>query len=161
LWANGIPWFTLAQFAGGLGAGWLSQTPARRLLGMRATRWTFLSMVVRHPGRVTGEQALGFLDDLHRSAPMLRKVLRVGTRTRFEDGQAITVPVTVAFGTHDRMVRARSMRFTDQLPAHTTFVTLPDCGHLPMWDDPALIVSAILDGIAGDDLLPDKEIGAS
>jgi pimeloyl-ACP methyl ester carboxylesterase len=161
LWANGIPRFTRAQFAAGLGAGWLCQTPARRLFGMRPVRWPLLWMVVKHPRLMAAENAVGLLDDLYRSAPTLRKVLRVGMHTRFEGGQRIAAPITVAFGTHDRMVRARSMRFTDQLPAHTNFVTLPDCGHVPMSDNPVLVAQTILDGTAGELPWQQNEIGAS
>jgi pimeloyl-ACP methyl ester carboxylesterase len=37
-------------------------------------------------------------------------------------------------------------RLRDELPDHTRFVTLPDCGHVPMWDDPALVARTILEG---------------
>jgi pimeloyl-ACP methyl ester carboxylesterase len=57
------------------------------------------------------------------------------------------VPVTIAFGAHDRLVRARNMRFRDQPRAHAKWVTLHGCGQVPMFDDPELIVRTILDGI--------------
>jgi pimeloyl-ACP methyl ester carboxylesterase len=54
----------------------------------------------------------------------------------------------VAFGTEDRMLRPRGYRIPDEMPQHTRWVSLPGCGHVPMWDDPALIARTILDGIA-------------
>src|SRR5436189_293294 len=64
---------------------------------------------------------------------------------RFLDGAAIDVPVTVAWGDKERLIPAKARR-RDQLPEHTRFVTLPGCGHTPMWDDPQLVARTILDG---------------
>jgi pimeloyl-ACP methyl ester carboxylesterase len=97
---------------------------------------------------MTANEAIGIFADLQRSESTLRKALRVATSSRFEGGHDIDIPVTIAFGTHDRMVTTRKMRFRDQLPAHTKWVTLPDCGHVPMYDDPELVVRTILEGIA-------------
>ena len=87
------------------------------------------------------------LADLHASSPALRAAVRAGAGNRFVDGQAITVPVTVAFGSHDRMLPLRTSQLRDQLPAHTRWVTLPNCGHVPMWDHPELVADTILEGI--------------
>ena len=64
-------------------------------------------------------------------------------RERFLDGQAIDVPVTVTWGEKERLVPPKARR-RDELPAPARLITLPGCGHLPMWDDPALVASTIV-----------------
>lgn len=61
----------------------------------------------------------------------------------FVRGEEISVPVTVAFGEHDRVIPRRT-RLRDMLPAHTRWVDLPGCGHVPHWDDPAIVVETVL-----------------
>jgi pimeloyl-ACP methyl ester carboxylesterase len=54
------------------------------------------------------------------------------------------VPVTIAWGTRDRLFRPRQAgRARDRLPA-ARHVLLPGCGHVPMSDDPDLVASVIL-----------------
>jgi pimeloyl-ACP methyl ester carboxylesterase len=148
LWATGMPRSTQALFGIGLRLAWISQTSARHVLRVPSVRAAALRVLVKHPHRMTTGDAIGLLADLHTSSPALRKALALNVHNRFEGGQHITVRVTVAIGSHDRMVPARTSRFRDQLPAHTRWVTLPDCGHLPMWDHPDLVVRTILEGTA-------------
>ncbi len=65
-------------------------------------------------------------------------------RLRFTDGQQITrdIPVRVVWGDRDRIARARTSRFTDQLPEHASVETWPRCGHMLMWDAPTQVVQA-------------------
>ena len=60
------------------------------------------------------------------------------------DGAAITVPVTVAFGSRDRVLLPKVARRRDQLPDQTRWVTLFECGHIPMFDDPAATADLLL-----------------
>lgn len=55
------------------------------------------------------------------------------------------VPVTLAWGSHDRIIpSATAVRAKRMLPeAHQ--VLLPDCGHLPMSDNPQLVAKILLD----------------
>jgi pimeloyl-ACP methyl ester carboxylesterase len=55
-----------------------------------------------------------------------------------------TVPVTVAWGDHDRiLVPVQAQRARVVLP-DARHISLPRCGHVPMSDDPALVASVIL-----------------
>lgn len=63
--------------------------------------------------------------------------------TRFEGGQSIEVPVTVAFGTHDVLLPP-SARLRDQLPKQTNWLEPKGWGHVPMWKDPAGVAKLIL-----------------
>jgi pimeloyl-ACP methyl ester carboxylesterase len=47
------------------------------------------------------------------------------------------VPVTVVFVDRDRILPARRYQERGLLPAHTRWVVLDPCGHVPMWDRPA------------------------
>jgi pimeloyl-ACP methyl ester carboxylesterase len=78
------------------------------------------------------------------NAPGFRETLRALERTRFTDGADITVPVTVGFGTRDRVLLPGVARRRDQLPDHTRWVSLPGCGHVPMLDDPPLVRDLLL-----------------
>ncbi|MFD5075274.1 alpha/beta fold hydrolase [Streptomyces sp. NPDC058371] len=71
--------------------------------------------------------------------------LRAGTSVRFTD-DIPGLPVTVAWGTRDRLlVRRQGIRAKRLIP-HARLVRLPGCGHVPMNDDPALVARVILDG---------------
>ncbi len=54
--------------------------------------------------------------------------------------------MTVAWGEHDRLLLTgpQAARARERLPA-ARHVALPDCGHLPTWDDPALVARVIRD----------------
>lgn len=67
--------------------------------------------------------------------------------TRFTGGAAITVPVTVAFGTRDWLL-TRDCQHRDELPAQTRWLHPRGWGHVPMWDDPEGIADLILEGSA-------------
>ncbi|WTY39646.1 alpha/beta fold hydrolase [Nocardia salmonicida] len=111
------------------------------------SRTVLLHMGVGRPEALPWESFEDIIRYLHVSRPVLTTLLAIARRGyAFEDGQDLDIPITVAFGTKDRMLRPRGYRYPDALPAHTRWVSLPGCGHMPMWDDPALIARTILEG---------------
>ena len=64
------------------------------------------------------------------------------------------VPVTIAWGTHGRLLPPGQAAVARQRLPQARFVRLPGCGHVPMTDDPALVAQVPLDGsartVAGD-----------
>ncbi|MFI6173244.1 alpha/beta fold hydrolase [Nocardia sp. NPDC051052] len=146
LWHKQMPLALRAQFQVGLAAALLTRTAARSVVGK--TRSVGLWFPVGHPDRMTAVEAVDFVRDFDHSGPTLRRALKIAKKLRFEGGQGITVPVTIAFGTLDRMLPPSTSQVRDQLPAHTKWVTLPDCGHMPMWDNPELVANTILDGVS-------------
>ena len=62
-----------------------------------------------------------------------------------EGGDGIACPVTVAFGTKDRLLGPECRR-RDLLPPHANWVEPPGWGHVPMWRDPAGVAGLILGG---------------
>jgi pimeloyl-ACP methyl ester carboxylesterase len=53
------------------------------------------------------------------------------------------VPVTIAWGELDRLVGPPK---PGRRPAGARFLTLPDVGHTPTWDDPELVARVLLEG---------------
>ena len=51
--------------------------------------------------------------------------------------------MTIAFGSRDMVMLPGIARRRDQLPDHARWVTLPECGHLQMFDDPAAVVELL------------------
>ncbi|WP_067715948.1 alpha/beta fold hydrolase [Nocardia yamanashiensis] len=147
LWNPAMPIRTRLQFFAGIAGAWTVRTPARALLRYPVVRTLALSAPLHHPERLSTGEAIGIVEDLYRSLPTLRRALRIAFHSRFEGGRHLSIPITLAFGSHDRMVRPRDSRFLDQLPPHTRTITLLDCGHMPMWEDPELIARTILHGI--------------
>jgi pimeloyl-ACP methyl ester carboxylesterase len=54
------------------------------------------------------------------------------------------VPVTIAWGTRDVILRPSQARKAAKALPNATMVRLPRCGHVPMYDDPALVARTIL-----------------
>jgi pimeloyl-ACP methyl ester carboxylesterase len=101
------------------------------------------SQVSGHPFRVPYQPAH---DAIHAmaAAPGFRETFRALEKERFTAGEAITVPVTVAFGTRDRVLLPIVARHRDELPGQTRWVRLRGCGHVPMVDDPAATAELLL-----------------
>ncbi|MFE7674103.1 alpha/beta fold hydrolase [Streptomyces albidoflavus] len=55
------------------------------------------------------------------------------------------VPVTVAWGSRDRILLRRQGVRAKQVIPKARLIRLPGCGHVPMNDDPALVARVILD----------------
>jgi pimeloyl-ACP methyl ester carboxylesterase len=55
------------------------------------------------------------------------------------DIEQIDVPVTLAWGELDRLVRRPRTK-----PGHWRSLVLRGCGHIPTWDDPAQVSRALL-----------------
>ncbi|GCB51466.1 alpha/beta fold hydrolase [Streptomyces sp. NL15-2K] len=73
------------------------------------------------------------------------ETLRAGTAVQFTD-DVPGIPVTVAWGTRDRLLVRRQGVRAKQIIPRARLVRLPGCGHCPMNDDPALVSRVILDG---------------
>lgn len=107
-------------------------------------RTLMLGQIYGRPWRVPPEAALESVRGMA-GARGFDEHLEATNAARFEGGAAIDVPVTVAFGSRERLIPRRG-RLRDELPAQTNWLTLPRCGHVPVWDDPALVARIILDG---------------
>ncbi|MEV7729780.1 alpha/beta fold hydrolase [Streptomyces sp. NPDC087917] len=79
-----------------------------------------------------------------REATGFEGTLAAGGSVRFTH-DVTGLPVTIAWGTRDRLLpRRQGVRAKHTIPG-ARLVRLPDCGHVPMNDDPALVARVILD----------------
>ncbi len=112
-------------------------------LRFRRSREAMLATFAAHPERIpvrTGrELVLGWID-----ASGYRGANRA-MRTHLFDpaGYPDDVPVTIAWGERDRLLGPPR---PERRPAGARFLTLPDVGHTPTWDDPELIAHTLLEG---------------
>lgn len=113
----------------------------RVLLRSPAIRAASFAPLLSHPARLTPDRALGDVLALRRGRGF-RPIARAARRYQFTGTPA--VPVTVAWGSRDRVLPPRQAdRARARLPA-ARHVELPGCGHVPMSDDPDLVASVIL-----------------
>ncbi|MFE2560400.1 alpha/beta fold hydrolase [Streptomyces sp. NPDC059352] len=114
----------------------LSRTPVGRTV--------LTSTIYARPGRRSPEAVVAETLAL-REASGFHQTLAAGRDVLFRE-DVPGVPVTVAWGTRDRLLlRRQGVRAKHALPG-ARLVRLPGCGHVPMNDDPALVARVILDG---------------
>ncbi|MBV2357229.1 alpha/beta fold hydrolase [Streptomyces sp. J2-1] len=118
----------------------------QRMSRSAAGRTALTSTIYQHPARRSPEAVVAETLALAEAAGFAA-TLRAGRTVRFTDELA-GMPVTVAWGTRDRLlVRRQGLRAKAVIP-HARLIRLPGCGHCPMNDDPALVARVILDGSA-------------
>lgn len=144
-WGN--PWqyryaratFRLAQRAGAA-ARPLVLALARIPLTCGATQAAF----VARPSHITPEHAVADALAFLRARDAVYAIL--GDRDSFTDTIPASVPVTIAWGARDRVLRPSQAQVAMRRLPHARFVPLPGCGHVPMTDDPRLVAKVLLDG---------------
>ena len=115
-----------------------------RLSRTAAGRTALTSTIYNRPARRSPEAVVAETLSLA-EATGFHATLLAGTTVQFTDDLP-GVPVTVAWGTRDRLlVRRQGVRAKTIIP-RARLVRLPGCGHCPMNDDPALVARVILDG---------------
>jgi pimeloyl-ACP methyl ester carboxylesterase len=115
------------------------EAAARTRAGRTALFWQTFGF----PGRMPAEEAVGTLRDAW-SAPALDGALRAFSSYTFQHPEELRgVPVTIAWGEHDRLLpyRTQAARARSLLP-WATHLRL-GAGHVPYWDDPAAVAEAI------------------
>jgi pimeloyl-ACP methyl ester carboxylesterase len=100
---------------------------------------TFAAHPERIPLRAGRELVLGWVDASDYDGA--NRAMR--THLFDPSGYPEEVPVTIAWGERDRLVGPPK---PGRRPAGARFVTLPDVGHTPTWDDPELIARTLLEG---------------
>ncbi|MFG2632434.1 alpha/beta fold hydrolase [Streptomyces sp. NPDC048362] len=115
-----------------------------RLSRTAAGRTALTSTIYGRPGRRSPEAVVAETLALA-GATGFDATLRAGIAVRFTD-DLLGLPVTVAWGSRDRLLLRRQGVRAKQLIPHARLVRLPGCGHCPMNDDPALVARVILDG---------------
>jgi pimeloyl-ACP methyl ester carboxylesterase len=109
----------------------------------RLARTLFMAQISGHPSKVPYALANQAIHDMA-TAPGFRQVLHGAERTGFRDGAAIQVPVTVAFGSRDRVIPPILARRRGELPAHARWIEIKGAGHVPMFDEPGAVAALLL-----------------
>jgi pimeloyl-ACP methyl ester carboxylesterase len=118
-----------------------------RLSRSAVGRGLLYGVMVTRPGRITPEQAHGDVAAFVASGAAQRIVFAASPR--FTAPVPDDVPVTIAWGTSDRVLPRSNARVARRQLPRARFVPLPGCGHVPMTDDPELIARVLLDGSTG------------
>ena len=116
--------------------------PVLRSMARRAwLRAPAFGMIVRWPGRLTPEQALGDILAL-RDCTAFPAVVNGAHGYAFHGSP--DVPVTVAWGTRDKILLHRQAARAQRGLPGARHIDLRACGHVPMSDAPARVAAAIL-----------------
>ncbi|MEW2252136.1 alpha/beta fold hydrolase [Streptomyces sp. NPDC058733] len=109
-----------------------------------AGRTVLTSTIYARPGRRAPEAVVAETRALAEAAGFA-PTLTAGSTVRFTE-DIPGIPVTVAWGSRDRLLVPRQGVRAKQILPRARLVRLPGCGHCPMNDDPALVARVILDG---------------
>jgi len=127
-------------------AGARTRRLAPALARSTAGRAVVFGAVVSRPSRLSPEQALGDMAAFVAAREAVRLVL-AGV-TGYTGGAPAGVPVTIGWGTRDRLLLRGQARVAKARLPEARLVRLPGCGHVPMTDDPALVADVLLRGSA-------------
>jgi pimeloyl-ACP methyl ester carboxylesterase len=114
---------------------------ADAVLGRPAVRRAVFATGSADPVALDPELARGMVAALA-TCTAYEAMLAVTAHTRFERKHQVRVPTTVVFGDRDWILPAPNQR-RELAPDHTRWVTLPRCGHAPMWDAPRETVQLV------------------
>jgi pimeloyl-ACP methyl ester carboxylesterase len=119
----------------------------RRVVRTPAGRQLALGLFYGRPARRDPEEAAEDLDKLG-AAPGWSATLPLTRAYAFRDGDELRVPVTIGWGTRDRLLIPRQAERARAALPHARHVPLPGCGHIPMSDDPDGVAALLLAGSA-------------
>ena len=135
---------------GARGSLWLAVRAARRLalhaesvLARPAGRRAALSLFVARPAQVSPAAAAADVRGLA-GAPWFDETLPTISPLGFAGGEQIEVPVTIAWGSKDRLLLPRQARRAARAIPRARMVTLEGCGHVPTYDEPDQVARVLL-----------------
>lgn len=118
----------------------LDETLARFAAG----RFLLYATIIDKPSRMSVTQAEGDIRAFVAAEEALTTIL--AGATEFHGTIAEDVPVTVAWGTRDRLLRPHQAEAAKRALLDAWHLPLPGCGHVPMTDDPELVANVLLRG---------------
>lgn len=115
----------------------------QRIVRSPAGRQATIGLMYGRPARRDGAEAVEDLVQLAR-APGWEATLPHARRYFFDHGEELRVPVTIGWGTRDRLLIPRQAERARALLPQARHVPLPGCGHIPMSDDPEGVAALLL-----------------
>jgi pimeloyl-ACP methyl ester carboxylesterase len=143
LWHNGTPLYNRISLRT---TRWLAKhltAPACRLVRYRAGRVLILGQTHGRPSQISATYARNAVLAMA-NAPGFDATMKATEPSRYRAGPSIDVPVTVSFGSRDRLLLPRQSRHLEQLPEGTHLEELPEGGHVPMADKPDAVTRLII-----------------
>ncbi len=140
--------FTLirAHFAALIVAARLAQPLVPTLTRSALVRRLMLSSLMTHGDRLDAQRVMGDLKSMVAARHALRQI--IDGAYPFDGEIAADVPVTIAWGTKDRVLLPyQAERARAYLP-NAEHISLDGCGHVPMSDDVDAVVDVLLRGSA-------------
>lgn len=117
----------------------------RRMARTPAGRRVMTGMIYHHPSHRSPEAVVAESLAL-RDGPAFDRVAAYARQGTTFTGDVPDVPVTIAWGTHDRILPpSQARRAHHQLP-QARIISLAGCGHVPMNDAPGLVTHILLQG---------------
>jgi pimeloyl-ACP methyl ester carboxylesterase len=107
-----------------------------------AGRTLLFGVMVSRPALVPPEQVPGDIASFVRS----RAAVRAFFAGPVTFTGSVDVPVTIAWGSKDRILPPSNAAVARRRLPHARFIKLTGCGHVPMTDDPAAVARILLDG---------------
>jgi pimeloyl-ACP methyl ester carboxylesterase len=136
--------YTKAIFRSMQAAGKWIEPMAPTLARSTAGRAVMYGPIVNKPSRMSPEQARGDIVAFIAAQEALKAIL--DTATPFTGEIPGDIPVTIGWGTRDRLLRPHQARIAKNRLPGAKLVPLPGCGHVPMTDNPQLVADVLLQG---------------
>lgn len=125
------------------------QRRAESLLATRTGRRLALGMGMERAADMSVAEAAATVRALA-GAPWFDATLPTVGPFEFGPGERpIPVPVTIGWGTKDRLLLPRQAKRAAALIPNARIVMLEGCGHVPTFDDPPAVTRLLLEGSAG------------
>jgi pimeloyl-ACP methyl ester carboxylesterase len=119
----------------------------QRIVQSPVGRQATIGLMHGRPAKRDGAEAAEDLVQLAR-APGWEATLPVSREYAFHGGDELRVPVTIGWGTRDRLLIPRQAERARAMLPRARHVPLPGCGHIPMSDDPDGVAALLLAGSA-------------
>lgn len=123
-------------------------TPDAALKGFTKTplgQWMAGFLLYQNPTRISAKDHYGDALAL-KHCTAFERTIKEGVHYRFDS--TVPVPVTVAWATRDKVLPYTQAGLAQERLPFAEHVPLPYCGHVPMVDDPALVLHHIEQTIA-------------
>ncbi|GAB7006099.1 alpha/beta fold hydrolase [Nocardioides sp. AN3] len=137
--------YVRALFGAVLTTARVTEPAARRLLATRAGRTLMFGWLHTRPWAVDPELASGDFANMLAAAPTIARLFAAAYPYAVSE-DAVNVPTTIAWSERDLVLLPYQARRARQLLPHAQHLTLHGVGHVPMPDDPALVVRTIQQG---------------